>query len=597
MNRPKLTQTISNLELLAQGRILEERTFMFDVDRVKAFQKLAAKQFKEPNLALRELVSNSLDSYVGTNKRQKVEITLSDAYFEVIDWGMGFTEDKIECLRTLGQSDKRGERGYIGRFGIGFASIFHPDLRVKRVIGDTKVNGNYERLEFVVQSTGVTLKRYDLIGTPSFSTRIRADFQALPYDQVHNMTKTLREEAKYMNADIKLNGENISGKEIFQQERKYMLNFKGEITGRICFFNNNDDEERETREHVTILSHNVYVGSQYCEFFHRTRDLNLPSFFGFLNYDNLNVITSRNDFRKDEKYEAFAGEVRKQVRKKFRELCKEISRTKDSKLREILMNSFYGSERQFRKYIPKNIKDSCAKALADAPIFTAINQRGAFSLRQIYEIAKKQGYLLCAADEGAIELMEMQGYTAPIIRTPSYSPLSLKRIKTFQLDKLYTADGQVNEKFYQELIKRGIINPDKLKTEIKTASPKTMPENERIFLSGLREILKSPRVKKILADSGLDTNYTINLADISPVGVAACYNSGNIFVNRRNPLSAQYIMERGGDTAIFYLPILAHELSHNVLTRHDNPFYAMADGLSSKLALAVAEDIAEQSSK
>jgi hypothetical protein len=120
-----------------------------------------------------------------------------------------------------------------------------------------------------------------------------------------------------------------------------------------------------------------------------------------------------------------------------------------------------------------------------------------------------------------------------------------------------------------------------------------MSKNESRFLTGLRKILGSQRVKQTLAQAGLDTDYSINIADISPQGIAACYSARNIFVNRQNPLSAQYIMERGGDTATFYLPVLAHELSHNILGRHDNPFYAMSDELSSKLALAVAGDIVE----
>jgi len=418
MNRPKLTSTQVDLESLAEGTTVEERQFMFDVDRVKAFRKLASKQFKNPTLALREIVSNALDSYAGTNTPQTVDIVLDDEHFEVLDNGMGFTEDKIECLRTLGQSDKRGERGYIGRFGIGFASIFHPDLNVRRVLVDTKVNGGYERLEFTVQETGVTLKRYDLTGTPSFSTRIRADFEGLSWDKRRDMEQTLRNEAKYMNADIKLNGEDISGRAIFEQTRKYMLDLEGAVTGRICFFDRKDKKEEHTESKVALLSHNVYVGSESCGFLERgRRDFDIPQFFGFLNGDDLNVITSRNDFRRDEKYKAFVRNVRRQVRNRFRELCGEISQTRDAELRAILMQGFDNNQhRFFSKYNPNDVKDACAKALADAPIFTAMNQIGAYSLNQIYETGKRQGHILCAEDDGVIELLEIQGYNAPIIR-------------------------------------------------------------------------------------------------------------------------------------------------------------------------------------
>lgn len=588
--RKKLASAQVNLESIAQGKLVEERNFMFEVDKVKAFKKLAKKQFKEPTLALRELVSNALDSYTETGRAQKVEIELSREHFEVTDYGTGFTEEKIECLRTLGQSDKRGERGYIGRFGIGFASIFNPDLNVKRVIVDTKVSGHCERLEFTVQETGVTLKRYELEETLPFSTRIRAVFENLDYEKRNAMEKTLRNEAKYMNAEIKFNGDDISGRELFQQTRKYMLDLEGMIKGRICFYDRYDETEKDTDPKVALLSHNVYVGSQYYDFIKRKKDFNLPVFFGFLNSDDLNVITSRNDFRKDEKYKAFTADVRRQVREKFRELCEEIKRTREPELRKILMQCFENNEREFfRNYTPSDVSDACAKALADAPIFTALNQIGAYSLKQLYEIGKKQGHLLFAGDAGSAELLEIQGYTGPIIRRDSWSGLKFKDVETFQLDDLYERDGQLDEKFYKILVDKGIIQPEKLETKISIVD--SMSQKEQTFLDGLRRILSSERVKETLRQLGMSTEYRINLADITPVGVAACYSGGHILVNRKNPLSAQYIMEKEGNTAEFYLPVLAHELSHNILGRHDNPFYEMSDELSSKLAVAVAENI------
>jgi hypothetical protein len=91
----------------------------------------------------------------------------------------------------------------------------------------------------------------------------------------------------------------------------------------------------------------------------------------------------------------------------------------------------------------------------------------------------------------------------------------------------------------------------------------------------------------------MDTEHTAHIASVTPGGVAACYSSflNRICINRDNALSAQYIMENEGNTAPFYLPILAHELSHNVLGRHDSPFYSKSSQLSSQLAVALADEM------
>ena len=598
MSKPRLKSIQVDLEDSTDETIVEERDFMFEVDREKAFKKLASKQFKEPTLALREITSNALDSYTGTSTRQTVNLSLDNQDFEAVDHGAGFTEEKVECLRTLGQSDKRGDDGFIGRFGIGFASLFHPSLKVERVLVDTKINDGAERLEFNVEDTGVTLKRYDLGGTLPFSTRVRAEFRGLPWKTLHEMGKTLRDEAKYMNADITLNGENISGKELFNQTRKYMLDLEGRISGRLCFYDRDDEKEKHTKARVALLSHNVYVGHEHCGIISNGgKDFALPSFFGFLNCDDLNVITSRNDFRKDEKYKAFTREVRREVRKEFRELCAEVGITRDPELRKILMKGFdYNMRNYFEQYHPDQVKDACAKALADAPIFTAWNQLGGFSLRQLQEIGKRQGHLLSSRNENSTELLDIQGYEGPIIRVDGYYPPTFKGVESFSLDDLYTHGGQTNEKFYTELVQKGIIDPEKLKIRVGTVEESALSGNERNFLTGLREILESHRVKDTLAQVGLDTEYSVHIADITPTGVAAGYSSsGNqILVNRGNPVSAQYIMEQNGKTAPFYMPILAHELSHNVVGRHDNPFYELSDELSSKLALAVAGEVVEK---
>ena len=599
----KLKTNAIDLDEIVLGDEIETRTFMYDVDEVKAFQKLASKQFKNPTLALREIVSNALDSYAGLKTEQKVEISLDMEHFEVKDWGAGFSEEKIECLRTLGQSDKRGESGYIGRFGIGFASLFHPTLHVKRVYVDTKLNDDYVRLDFNVHDTGVTLKRYKLEGRPDFSTRVRAEFNGISYNSYDDMGKTLREEAKYMNADVTLNGSDISGKALFEETRPYMLDLEGKLSGRLCFFNDNSKEEKYTKAKVALLSHNIFIRSMDHYDLKRTggrsrgREFSLPSFFGYINCDDLNVITSRNNFREDEKYKSFLQDLRRQGRKRFRELCQEVNHTREKELRDLLYNSFTNPSNIyiFDEYQPGKITDACAKSLADARIFTCWNQLGSYSLNQLYEIGQEQGHLLTARNADEVELFDLQGYSGPIVKHDSYHKLSFDDFKTYDLKGLYWRSGQMNEEFYSKLVGLGIIDPEKLKVDVNVLTDDQLSGNEQNFLTGLRNILESDRVKEVLSGLGMDTNHTAHIASVTPNGVAACYSPllNRICVNRDNALSAQYIMENEGNTASFYLPILAHELSHNVLGRHDSPFYSKSSQLSSQLAVALAEEMIE----
>jgi len=598
----KLKTDLIDLDEIVLGEELETRTFMYEVDKEKAFQKLASKQFKNPTLALREIVSNALDSYTGMEIEQRVDISLDDEHFDVKDWGAGFSEEKIECLRTLGQSDKRGEGGYIGRFGIGFASLFHPDLHVKRVLVDTKLNGSYVRLDFNVQETGVTLKRYRLEGEPEFSTRVRAEFNGINWKTLQNMRETLTDEAKYMNADVKLNGTDISGKALFEQSRPHMLDLEGKISGRLCYFNDKSDEEKYTKAKVALLSHNIFIRSldnydldRSRKGRRRDRDFSLPPFFGYINCDDLNVITSRNNFRHDEKYQSFLQDLRRQGRKKFRELCQEVNQTREKELRDLLYSSFTNPSNIsfFDSYQPGKVPDACAKSLASAKIFTCWNQLGSYSLNQLYEIGMEQEHLLTARNADEVELFDLQGYSGPIVKHDSYHKLSFEDFRIYDLHGLYWRSGQMNEGFYGKLVGLGIIDPEKLKVDVNVLGDDQLNANEQNFLTGLRNILESDRVKEVLSDLGMDTHHTAHIASVTPNGVAACYHPllNRICVNRDNSLSAQYIMENEGNTAPFYLPILAHELSHNVLGRHDSPFYSKSSQLSSQLAVALADEM------
>ena len=106
----------------------------------------------------------------------------------------------------------------------------------------------------------------------------------------------------------------------------------GDISGRFCFYDRSKDRERYTESKVALLSHGIYVMQQNSYFIEEEGGMDFPNFFGYVNCDDLNVITSRNNFRKDEKYKEFVKKVRKKVSDYVGKLCKEVNENKDKEL-------------------------------------------------------------------------------------------------------------------------------------------------------------------------------------------------------------------------------------------------------------------------
>lgn len=109
---------------------------------------MLVSQFSQPLAFLRELVQNSLDA--GTN-RVDVRVSWNEAegcaVAEVSDTGEGMDRACIdEKLTRLFASSKAGDLTKIGKFGVGFVSVFA--VRPQAVVVDTGRGGEAWRLVF-----------------------------------------------------------------------------------------------------------------------------------------------------------------------------------------------------------------------------------------------------------------------------------------------------------------------------------------------------------------------------------------------------------------------------------------------------------------
>lgn len=169
--------------------------------------EMLIRQFSQPLACLRELVQNAIDA--GTNQ---VEVSLSEqgerVCLSVRDTGEGMTRDIIENqLTRLFASSKDGDLTKVGKFGIGFVSVF--GLHPLAVVVDTGRNGeswrilfhpdrSFELLSLPQRVEGTAIHLYLPKGSTSFEQKLRL------------VANTLIYWCKHCRAEILLNGRLLS---------------------------------------------------------------------------------------------------------------------------------------------------------------------------------------------------------------------------------------------------------------------------------------------------------------------------------------------------------------------------------------------------
>lgn len=140
--------------------LIERRAFAFDAAHEKGFEKLRKHQMASPITGmLREPIANALDQQRGRAEPIEVEMTKINwelACFCVKDHGEGLIEDNLRAFHFIGQSSKRAQKELsIGRFGMGFVSIFHPELGVQSVEIRTLVCGIPAMIQIDASQPGI----------------------------------------------------------------------------------------------------------------------------------------------------------------------------------------------------------------------------------------------------------------------------------------------------------------------------------------------------------------------------------------------------------------------------------------------------------
>lgn len=166
-------------------------------------------QFSDPFTCLRELVQNAMDA--GTESveiRTKYLPDPGGVCLEIRDFGEGMNRAIIESkLTRLFSSDKEDDLTKIGKFGIGFVSVF--SLKPELVIVDTGRDGEFWRIAF---DGGTDFQLFEL-HEPLEGTSVRIH-KLLPYEDFDEFSQrcltTVSAWCRHSDVTLLFNGEKVN---------------------------------------------------------------------------------------------------------------------------------------------------------------------------------------------------------------------------------------------------------------------------------------------------------------------------------------------------------------------------------------------------
>lgn len=567
-----------------------------DPDRV--LRVLSANQFEDPFLAFRELYANALDAVRG-RRDPKIELKVAADRVVVEDNGTGLDEPGIEALTTLGMSTRRG-RDAIGRFGIGFASIFDPSLGVQRVDFHAVRYGLDEGIliRFLPDvSGGVSIRVEDAPVPRCGGSHLEVCFDAgrAPEDRVARAVEVFETHAAYSGVHTELNGRPL-GKELSDYIRAEIAQGEWSAVERALVAASAvkgpvgvaaiDPSRAESK--FRVYQRGLFV----CEIpLARVQGKPWPrGVFGAAQAEGLELVASRNAFVENERYQRFQEELRRLAYEAAYRVVRYYEQSKDTYARIVLLDAL---RRGLRSATPESLmaesEDLFSSAVVRSPLFSAWGQKKMFSFEEL--VALKQADRFRALSYRPAWRDKESG---PILRADDsierdiFRKLSGMR----EMPAAARAEEIASPTFFSRVRDKLMSGPRaEYSLFQRPVDAKDVPEGTRKLVQALEAFMATEEVAEALArllpgalphlGYGRSTNA---------FGPVAAYRMGEIRFNVAH--RAVRRLSKGTDAKLgarALLPVLAHELAHMCHELHDLDFYRTSRAILRALAVAAAK--------
>lgn len=582
---------------------------LYRADPDRLLRILAESQFADPYLAFRELYANALDAVRGRDGAE-IRIAVGPERVSIEDDGPGLDGDGIEALTTLGGSTRRGDGRAVGRFGVGFASVFDPGLGVAQVSFHAHRTGRGEgrgvRLEFVPDTGGGVSIRSEPCPPPvgcGSRVEVRFDLGRADEDRVERVRACLEEHAEFSEVPTWLDGRRLGRSAEALVERALADARTGSAERALA---------RRCRVERAIGVASIDPGRTEARFRVYTRgvfvtELELPrpdglpwprGVFGFARVDGLRLVTSRDAFVEDEAWERALAELRDLVFEVGYAVLRHFEATGDRFARLVLLDALRrGLRTTSPEVLVARADDLFSRALVRCPLFSAWTDRRLRSLEALVELAARGDLRFLPYPPGHIDLPSAEGRAssdgAPVMRADQAVEREIMRKLTGRVPMPAAARAEPSPRigWWARLRDRWWAGPRaELSLFARTPGPDEVPVEVRRLVEATAAFLARGRVRaaleRHLPGERPRLGYGASSSGFAPV---AAYFAGEIRFNVAHRVVLRLAREPDSSRAVrALLPVVAHELAHVCHDLHDEAFYRTSRVLTRTLATAAA---------
>jgi hypothetical protein len=575
------------------------RAPLYRADPGRVFQLLSAHQFDDPALAVRELYANALDASRG-RAGARIDVHLDPTVLRVRDRGSGLDPESLQALTTLGRSTRRGADA-VGHFGIGFVSIFDPELGVSEAEVWANLGRSGIRLRFVPDGGGgVSIHREEAppLDPAGAQVEVRFDPDRAPNNRVRRFSEILREHAAYSGVETWLNGRRL---------------------GRSLDVYVADELERHPRptSERRIISESAVQGPigvaaidpmrsevefrvhQRGLFVCRTvvpRDVGKPWIrggFGAAHAEGLELVASRNSFVEDDRHGRFIGDLKRLHQEASYRVVQLWETKRETFARTVLIDAIRrGLKVGNRESLLAASDDLFSSAVVRAPLFRTWGDGSFHSFEELADLAR-QGRFQAYSFRPSADLRA----EGPAFRADDAVERDIYRRLAGRSDMPAAARSEVVAApgWWSRFQDRFMSGPKAEYSLFRHPVPdEKVPPDVRALVEAAEAFLASPHVvngmERLLPGALPSLGFGQSPNVFGPV---AAYRGGEIRFNvahrviRRLARGPTDLGVRG------LLPVLAHELAHVCHELHDLDFYRTCRTLLRALATAAAAMDAE----
>lgn len=593
----------TSVGLRARGTATPGRPlYRADPDRV--LRILAESQFEDPFLAFRELYANALDAVRGRGEG-RIELRVSGDRVLVEDDGPGLDDAALEALTTLGASTRRGSDA-IGRFGIGFASIFDPALGVREVTFRARRPGNEApggvELRFVPDASGGVSIGVRGAPPPRFGgSRVEVWFDPdrAPLDRAARIQEVFETHGAYSGVTTDLDGCRL-GKGLADYVRDELRSGRVATAERAIVAASAVegpvgaaaiDPGRPESKFRTYLR-GLYV----CE-------LTLPrppgrpwprGVFGAVHAEGLELVASRNAFVEDDRYQRFLEELRALAFEAAYRIVRYFEATGDGYARVVLLDAL---RRGLRTAAPEVLvaeaDDLFSSALVRSPLFDAWGEAKRYSFEELVALDQR-GRFRALSYRPSLEDRER----GPVMRADDSVERDIFRKLSGMRDMPAAARGEevarpgvwsrIQDRFLSgPRAEYSLFRADVTRDEV--------PPSVRRLIEALERFLQGPEARRAVVRLVPGRLPRIGFGQSrNAFGPIAAYRAGEIRFNIAHRTLRRLARHENADRAARgLLPVLAHELAHMCHELHDLDFYRTSRTLLRALVSAAAAQDAQ----